>query len=259
MSLALCQTAAALPSLADCYQGPGPLAPFTPPLIGTEIPVGAIKAARWRNPALLEQDISSYASRYPGGDKRAITSLWSKWHFVALTVPTLASQLLLNRDLPVGLDEVYVIVNEQGCTKQLWLPDEGVSLDTQDPSKRFAKLIDQHWAPLIERLAAISGAAPRVFWSNAGGYLDFYVNALAEHPAVNQEALTAARALLESRHLHGQRNPLFQPVRTFTPKGSDEVKQVRKLCCLRYLLDEFSVCSNCPLEGCDRVARKRST
>jgi ferric iron reductase protein FhuF len=47
-------------------------------------------------------------------------------------------------------------------------------------------------------------------------------------------------------------------VRYFTPEGSEEVKRVRKLCCLRYLLDEFDVCSTCPLEGCDLQARKRA-
>lgn len=255
--LALNHSACTLPSLADCYQGA--LVLFTPPLIGGTPPAGAVKASRWRNAALLEQDLERYAARYPGGDKRAITSLWSKWHFSALTVPTLASHLLLNRDLPVELDDVHVILNDEGCTTQLWLPHEGALMGAQDSSERFAKLITQHWAPLIERLSAISGAAPRVFWSNAGGYLDYYVKVLAEHPEVNQAALSAARALLESRHIDGQRNPLFEPVRTYTPKGSDEVKQVRKLCCLRYLLDEFSVCSNCPLEGCDRVARKRAT
>ncbi len=111
--------------------------------------------------------------------------------------------------------------------------------------------------PLIERLSAISGAAPRVFWSNAGGYVDYYVNALAAHPLVNQDALAATRALLESRTLNGQRNPLYEPVSTYQPSGSGEVKRVRKLCCLRYLLDEFDVCGNCPLEGCDRQARRK--
>lgn len=253
MSLAVERTTAPS-SLADCYQGA--LVLFTPPLIGGAPPVGAIKASRWRNSALLEQDMQRYAARYPGGDKRAIASLWSKWHFIALTVPTLAAHLLLDRDLPVALDDVYVLFNDDGCTRQLWLPEEGPQLHGQSTHERFAKLIEHHWAPLIERLAALSGVAPRVFWSNAGGYLHYYVNELAGHPEVNPGALEAARALLESRELGGKRNPLFEPVRTYTPKGSDEVKRVRKLCCLRYLLDEFSVCSNCPLEGCDRQARR---
>jgi ferric iron reductase protein FhuF len=256
MPLALRQPDTAMPlTLADCYQGP--LEHFTPPLIGGAVPHGAIKASRWRNAALLEEDMACYASRYPGGDKRAIASLWSKWHFSTVTVPTLTAHLLLNRDLPVGLDDLYVIQNEEGCAQGLWLPHEGERFTTQDTTERLTTLIEQHWAPLIERLSAISGAAPRVFWSNAGGYVDYYVNALAAHPLVNQEALTATRALLESRTLNGQRNPLFEPVRTYQPSGSEEVKRVRKLCCLRYLLDEFDVCGNCPLEGCDRQARRK--
>ncbi|ATH77966.1 siderophore-iron reductase FhuF [Vreelandella venusta] len=243
------------PTLADCYQGP--LEHFTVPMIGGVPPQGAIKAARWRNAALLEEDMAHFASRYPGGDLRAIASLWSKWHFSTVTVPTLTAHLLLDRDLPVGLDDLHVMQNDQGGTQGLWLPHEGERFTTLDTRQRFATLIEQHWEPLIERLSALSGAAPRVFWSNAGGYVDYYVNALATHSLVKPSALAATRALLESRTLNGQRNPLFEPVRTYQPSGSDDVKRVRKLCCLRYLLEEFDVCSNCPLEGCDRAARKR--
>ena len=75
--------------------------------------------------------------------------------------------------------------------------------------------------------------------------------------AIDRMRHSATRALLESRTLNGQRNPLFEPVRTYQPSGSEEVKRVRKLCCLRYLLDEFDVCGNCPLEGCDRQARRK--
>ncbi|WP_447555496.1 siderophore-iron reductase FhuF [Vreelandella sp. EE22] len=243
-------------TLAECYKER--LAHLAPPQIGGVPPQGAIKASRWRNPALLEQNVAQYAAHYPGGDIRAITSLWSKWLFSTLTVPTVVSHLLLDKALPVSLDQTYVLLNEQGCAKGLWLAHDGEYATTDEPAARFSALVAEHWAPLIERLSAISGAAPRVFWSNAGTYLDYYVNLLAEHPFVRPHALNAARALLESRTLQGARNPLYQPVRTYTPKGSDEEKQVRKLCCLRYLLDEFSVCSNCPLEGCDQTARKRA-
>ena len=257
MPLALRQPPLFEPSLAACYTGP--LANFSPPLVGGMPLLEAFKATRWRDINWLKQDLARFSSQYPNGDSRAVVSLWSKWHFSALTVPTLTANLLLNRDLPVGLDDVQVIFNENGATARLWLPHEGSPLTTNDPLERFATLIEQHWAPLIEQLAAISGAAQRVFWSNAGGYLDFYVNALGEHPLANRQAFEAAKALLEARNLpNGKRNPLFQPVRYFTPKGSEEVKRVRKLCCLRYLLDEFDVCGTCPLEGCDLQARKRA-
>ncbi|WNL38221.1 siderophore-iron reductase FhuF [Halomonas sp. PAMB 3232] len=255
MPLAFCEPDILRPTtLAECYTDR--LAHLTPPRIGGAPPAGAIKASRWRNPALLEQSIAPYAASLPGGDRRAVASLWSKWLFSSLTVPTVVSHLLLDRNLPVSLDDVYVLPNEQGCVTGLWLAHEGERITTRDPVERFSTLIDGHWAPLIERLSTLVGLAPRVFWSNAGGYLDYYVNLLAEHPGVRPNALTAARALLESRTLDGQRNPLYQPVRSYQPKGSTEVKQVRKLCCLRYLLDEFEVCSNCPLEGCDRRARR---
>lgn len=257
MPLALRQPQIFEPSLAACYTGP--LANFTSPIIGGSPPIQAFKAARWRDAHWLQQDLARFVEQYPGGDQRAVVSLWSKWHFSALTVPTLTANLLLNRDLPVGVDDVHVIFNGKGCTSRLWLPHEGTLLTSQDPFERFSTLIEQHWTPLIEQLAAISGAAQRVFWSNAGGYLDYYVNALAEHPLVNRKALEAAKALLETRTLpNGKRNLLFQPVRYVQPKGSEEVKRVRRLCCLRYLLEEFDTCGTCPLEGCDLEARKRA-
>lgn len=246
MPPALPSTAPAMPlTLADCYQGP--LERFTAPLIGGTPPKRAIRTSQWRNLALLEQTLARYASQHPGGDLRAIASLWSKWHFSSLIIPTLTAHLLLNRDLPVGLDDVRVQVNKQGCTQCLWLPHEGETCLTPTATERFSTLTEQHLAPLIERLSTLSGAAPRVFWSNAGSYLDYYVNALATHPLVNQDALTAARTLLASRTLNGQRNPLFEPVRTYQPSGNEDVKRVRRLCCLRYRLDEFGICGNCPL------------
>lgn len=242
-------------SLQDCYQGP--LADFTPPLIGGAPPSGAINASSWHDPAKLEHAVALFANRYPGGDLRAIASLWSKWHFSATAIPTLTAHLLLNRELPVSLDELHVLIDDQGATQRIWLPHEGKTFTTLDTTERFTKLVDQHWVPLIERLSALSGVAPRVFWSNAGGYVDYYVNALAAHPFVDHNALAATRALLSSRTLNGLRNPLFEPLRTYQPNGSEEVKQVRKLCCLRYLLADIDVCGNCPLEGCDRIARGR--
>ena len=89
------------PSLASCYTGP--LANFTPPLIGGTPPLEAFKTARWRDADWLKEDLSRFAAQYPGGDQRAVVSIWSKWHLSALTVPTLTANLLLNRDLPLIL------------------------------------------------------------------------------------------------------------------------------------------------------------
>lgn len=256
MPAALRQPETFTPTLADCYIGP--LAGFIAPQVGGKAPLNALNVSRWREQAWLENDLATFAAQYPDGDRRAIVSIWSRWHFSCLTIATLAGNLLLNRDLPVGLDEAQIIFNEEGASQQLWLAHEGTPLATHDPRQRFATLVEGHWAPLIERLAAISGAAPRVFWSNAGGYFDYYANALAEHPMAHAEAVAAARALLDTKTFDdGTRNPLFQPIRRLPSKEGGEEKRVRKICCLRYLLPQFGVCGNCPLEGCDRSARRR--
>ncbi|BBI59994.1 hypothetical protein HSBAA_13000 [Vreelandella sulfidaeris] len=73
----------------------------------------AFKTARWRDTDWLKQDLARFAEQYPDGDPRAVVSIWSKWHFSALTVPALTANLLLNRDLPMGLDDLQVIFNEK--------------------------------------------------------------------------------------------------------------------------------------------------
>ncbi|MDW7747100.1 siderophore-iron reductase FhuF [Halomonas sp.] len=242
-------------SLARLYVGP--LQHLAPPAIAPAAPEG-MPARELLDPARLAGLLECFGARYGQGDRRAVASLWSKWHFSALAGHGLAANLLLERDLPLGLDELHLRQSPEGQTTGLVLRHAGRPLAKLAPHSRFATLLDGHLAPLVEALATASGASPKVFWSNAGNYVEHFAGALADHPMATADVAEPARALLASRTLpDGRRNPLHRPVRYV--EGDDGTpRRVRRLCCIRYLIDELGVCGNCPL-ACRHRARAAET
>ncbi|WP_237561966.1 siderophore-iron reductase FhuF [Halomonas icarae] len=232
----------------------GPLRSFPPPRVSMAPEADTLPARNLLDPAYLDALFTRFGARYGHGDRRAVASLWSKWHFSALAAHGLAANLLLERDLPLGLDDLHLEQSPEGQTTGLILRNAGRPLTTRAPSFRFATLLDGHLTPLVDALASATGASPRVFWSNAGNYFEYFAGALADHPMASSGVAKPARALMESRTLtDGRRNPLYRPVRYVTPTKSDQPARVRRLCCIRYLIDELGYCANCPL-GCRRTA-----
>ena len=82
------------------------------------------------------------------------------------------ANLLLGYDLLVGDDELQLAFGDHGQTTRLWLPHGGVPLASTARQTRFRSLFDDHCAPLIDALAAISGLSAKVFWSNLGHYVN---------------------------------------------------------------------------------------
>ncbi|GEK73752.1 transporter [Halomonas halophila] len=227
----------------------GPLDFLTPPRVEATPGADTLPAHRLLDPARLEALFTRFGAQYGHGDRRAVASLWSKWHFAGLAAHGLAANLLLERDLPLGIDTLHVIQTDEGQTAGFSLRHAGRPLGDLDGLSRFATLVDDHLAPLIEALASISGASPKVFWSNAGNYIEHFTNALADHPMASAGTVDPARALITSRHLpDGRRNPLYQPVRYVEPATPEAPSRVRRQCCIRYLIDELGYCANCPLE-----------
>lgn len=109
----------------------------------------------------LATQLKHFSTQYGQTDRRAVASLWSKWHFSALISTTLASNLLLEHDLPIGLDEVSIEIGSEGQTRRLWITDTGQQLASQNAFTRFSNLIDNHLVPLIQALADYSGASPK--------------------------------------------------------------------------------------------------
>lgn len=234
------------PALAHLYCGP--FEHFTPPIIGEAFPSDAICGESLLDASVFSDLLARFAIQYEGDDLKAIASLWSKWHFANVAAPALAANLLLTRELPLALDEIAIITNEEGRTTQLVLLHEGKPLGSLDAFTRFEQLLQGHIAPLIDRLAGISGASPKVFWSNFGNYFEYFSHATAEHPmALSGLAEEPLRLIKHRAYPDGRRNPLFMPVRYLADENEKRCR-TRRLCCLRYRLPEFSYCGNCPLE-----------
>lgn len=87
----------------------------------------------------------------------------------------LTANLVLDLDLPVAIDRVGVVSDDIGRTKQIVLPHAGGPLAPDEADGRFEELIEAHIAPLIAALAKVSGASPKVSWSNVGNVFDFVV------------------------------------------------------------------------------------
>ncbi len=233
----------------------GPLAGLTPPRVSAAPGPETLAARELLDPAYLDALFARFGARYAHGDRRAVASLWSKWHFSGLAAHGLAANLLLERDLPLGLDALSLEQSAEGQTTGLVLRHAGRPLSELGALSRFATLLDGHLTPLVEALAAATGASTKVFWSNAGNYFEYFAGALAGHPMASPDVGEPARALMESRTLSdGRRNPLYRPVRYVTPAEPDKPTRVRRLCCIRYLIDELGYCGNCPL-ACRRAGK----
>ena len=236
----------------------GPLDGLTPPQVGP-VQAPALSMRELLAPARFEAELVRFAAGYGyqhgQGDRRALISLWSKWHFGALLAPYMAANLLLERDLPVGLDEVGVHLTAAGHAECLQLAHTGRPLASLDGFTRFSTLIDDHLTPLINELACYSGASAKVFWSNVGNTFEHFLGGVDMHPMAQPGMAEEGHRLLATRTLtDGRRNPLYQPVRYFQPECQDETdapatQRVRRLCCLRYLLPELGYCGNCPLSN----------
>jgi ferric iron reductase protein FhuF len=231
----------------------GSLAELAPPRIERIPGHNTLPARQLLDTAYLGDLLDRFGAQYGHGDRRAVASLWSKWHFSILAIHALAASLLLDRDLPLGLDDLHLQHSSEGHTSGLVLPHAGRSLAGVDPCLRFATLLDGHLAPLVEALAATTGASPRVFWSNAGNYIEYVAGVLADHPMAPPGVTEPVRTLLERCTLpDGLRNPLYRPVRYIESIEPNRPHRVRRLCCIRYLIEGLGYCSNCPIPWSSR-------
>lgn len=183
--------------------------------------------------------------RYPGGDRRAVASLWAKQHFATLLPPFLAIALLAGHEVDVSIDTIGCIFSDEGVTQSIHLRDAGKPTASADAFQRFLPLMDEHLVPVITALAAVSGVSRKVLWSNAGNMFDFIVRRV-EQVVGARPAVADALTLMATRRLPDDKpNPLFDPVRY--PDDGDGLKRVRRVCCIRYLIPDLGYCSTCPL------------
>ena len=196
----------------------------------------------------LDEVLTRFGSAYPDSDPRGLASIWSKYYFIKLIPPVVAASLILDQRLPLHLDQVQLILNDDGLPAGFKLADSGQRW-TPIPAnafERFDELLEHHLRPFIEALARHVRLSPKVLWSNAGNYFEWLLGVLAT--AMPHADLTHFHQLLNAPLLpDGRRNPLYQPVRYLKVEGQDEPKRQRRVCCIRYRVNGLDYCGNCPL------------
>ncbi|WP_158521477.1 siderophore-iron reductase FhuF [Kushneria konosiri] len=198
---------------------------------------------------VLEGVLKRFSEHHGPSERRALATQWSKHYLSQLIIPVTVIELCRDVHLPTNLDEMGVILAEDGTPERFVLPHEGtISLD--NGCARFCPLIARHLTPLIDTLARRVHFSPRVLWSNAAVYFEFAVNELDRQGLASPFEINGARAMMALRQLPDrQRNPFYRPVDYIDvadDDGATEPWRCRRVCCLRYLDDALGLCGNCP-------------
>ena len=192
--------------------------------------------------------LAEYRRSQPGDDDRALLSLWSRYYFVKLTVPVVAANLMLGRELPVALDELEVILGEGGTPEAFRLPHEGHPFDAPpaNPFERFRELLEGNFEPLIDGWYGQVKLSKRVLWNNAANYFDWLIQTMASG-GVPEAMVADGRAVIDrDRRPDGRPNPMANPVRYVERGDGCEPMRQRRHCCIRYRLPDLPLCRNCP-------------
>ncbi|HET8791370.1 MAG TPA: siderophore-iron reductase FhuF [Modicisalibacter sp.] len=239
-----------LSTLTPLFQGP--LADFGERLLlPHQVPATPTPARQLFTAEGLDAVLKRYAGgfRTPGRwppDRRAVMSQWSKYFLSQAIYVPVAANLLLDRQLPLALDQLGLLLDEQSLVTTLVVPNEGERVSGTDGESRLRPLMDATLAPAIASMAAHTGIAPRALWSNVGHYYAYLIDRLRELPSPPAAVDEGAR-LMTLRHFDdGARNPLYRPIRQVID-AAGEARCVRRVCCVRYRLPELGYCGNCPL------------
>lgn len=231
-----------IPTLAPIFEGP--LAPYADTLVLPGEKAGAFPLPELLAPERMDAALGHVAAHFGGSDKRALASLFSI-HYVHILMPAVVvSHLVLARHLPVGLDELGLVLDEEGLPDHFVLPDDGHVDAESDPFIRFGPLIFDHLEPVFRALSTASGLSRKVLWTNAANLFEAILREL-RHQGIAADAVTAAMPLVtERRWPDGRPNPFHAPV-SYEPGPGGETRW-RRVCCVRNLLPGRDYCSNCP-------------
>ncbi|MHB9796243.1 siderophore-iron reductase FhuF [Pseudomonas sp. MT3] len=237
-------------ALAPLYFGE--FASYREVLVTRDDPRPSIPARALLEREMLDRALRRFDPPHANGDRRALASQWSKWYLVRIIPPVVAAALVLGRTLPLAFDEVEVVLDEQGIPEAFKLPGEGgpFAVPPVDPFERFAHLLEDHLQPFIQTLAAEARLSPRVLWSNAGNYFEWFIGEMAKLPPLVPMLAHGRELLATERRPDGARNPLYKPVRyveVSCEQRANGLWRQRRTCCIRYRLGAIGHCDNCPL------------
>lgn len=207
---------------------------------------GCRPAAALHRPSTLRDVLDRFARGFEG-DPRAVASLWSQWYLGTLIVPAVTAGFRLDRVLPLGAGALEVCLDEDRRPVAFRLPHGGEVDAEADPFRRFRPLLRDHLEPFVEVLAEQAGLSTALLWCNAARYLQWTLDRLESLDGATSPEPSPGRRLLEAESLpDGRPNPLRgRMVRAGDP-GRAAVR--RKVCCLRFLVDDVDDCGPlCPL------------
>lgn len=194
----------------------------------------------------MAEILETFSVNYADPDPQAVASQWSKLYFSNLLMPTLAINLVLDRALPLRLDQVGVALMDDARPNTFFFDHAGSEIEAAHFSDRFGDLFDGHVAPLVGSISKASTLPQKVLWGNVGNIVENVVGHCVRL-AGDTTGVRHGREMLASRlWKNGRRNPLFEPIRYDRADGKQIRK--RKICCLRYLNPSLKLCGTCPLE-----------
>ncbi|RKK06047.1 siderophore-iron reductase FhuF [Pseudoroseomonas wenyumeiae] len=231
-------------SLAPVLQGPLSFARDAL-CLPDSMPEGEVlPCAALAEPGVLGGLLDRFAARHGGADRRAVVSMWTQYYAVRLVYPVLAANLLLGRDLPLAPEETLLLVGPDGDPRGFCLAHEGGTV-AAGGLERFAPLLRGHFAPLVAAVVAEGRIAPRLAWSNIGVRFAS-VAEMAEQQGLLSEAARADIDAVLERSCWPDGSP--NPICGVYGAACGDTDRRRRVCCLRYLLPDFTGCGcTCPL------------
>lgn len=237
-----------IPALAPLFTGP--LEPFSTTLRLPKAGEQTVSLSR-----LLEHGLPELLRRYAGSpdlDQRALLSVWTKFYFSRLIPPVVAASLLGRWQLPVAVEQMGLVLNEAWVPEAFVLPHGGAAFDKAHVDV-LQPLVLENLRPFIEGACAQIKLSPKVLWSNAGNYLEWFVGELRKAGFTPNLLPPFEHWLEQPIDAQGGRNPLFKPVIYVDLPLADGAEasswqwRQRRACCIRYRLPGEELCSNCPL------------
>jgi ferric iron reductase protein FhuF len=226
------------------------LARYRNVFVHADDPREAISGPEFLQPGTLSTLMARFRPQFAAADQRGLASIWINQYFNRLFPPVISAALLLNQRMPLRLEQLAVVVDDQGLPLAFKLPGGCEPLASPEtPFERFAHLLDDNLQPLIQALCAHTGVSAKVLWSNAGNYFEAWLGQLKSRTQQPQLLVDGERLLASPRRPDGSRNPLYAPIRYVEIEHADgQVRpwRQRRLCCIRDLLPEVKLCPNCP-------------
>jgi ferric iron reductase protein FhuF len=215
----------------------------------------SVAGQRLRQPDQLKPFLDDYADTV-GAEKLSTAASRFSYHMMR---PMIRGPFYLlaygNGRFPFGLDRVTYQEHTDAEIGHEWgLKVDALKIETNDTSSRdtlrdetIRDLLDQHYRPIFESLGSVAGIGKRTLWENLAHVLGlYYPRWIDESPrqAITNNLKSDLKRLHDQRIL-GEKNPLAEPLKSYSLMDRDDNRFVRTTCCLNYRIEEY--CERCPL------------